>query len=99
MLWGLALLKVQTSISYSPISETDESGQRLTGLCGSGCRYGQFNLSFIEIRHLFVYQADCVFPTRTARFGVALTFNGPLNLRGFIGHFFHPAQTDLRPRS
>ncbi|CAG7850857.1 Queuine tRNA-ribosyltransferase; AltName: Full=Guanine insertion enzyme; AltName: Full=tRNA-guanine transglycosylase [Serendipita indica DSM 11827] len=25
--------------------------------------------------------ADCVFPTRTARFGVALTFKGPLNLR------------------
>ncbi|KAJ7072295.1 tRNA-guanine(15) transglycosylase-like protein [Mycena amicta] len=25
--------------------------------------------------------ADCVFPTRTARFGVALTKNGPLNLR------------------
>jgi hypothetical protein len=25
-------------------------------------------------------QADCVFPTRTARFGVALTFAGPLNL-------------------
>jgi tRNA-guanine family transglycosylase len=25
--------------------------------------------------------ADCVFPTRTARFGVALTFDGPLNLR------------------
>ena len=27
-------------------------------------------------------QADCVFPTRTARFGVALTFQGALNLRG-----------------
>ncbi|KAI0282430.1 tRNA-guanine(15) transglycosylase-like protein [Russula brevipes] len=25
--------------------------------------------------------ADCVFPTRTARFGVALTFSGPLNLK------------------
>jgi len=25
--------------------------------------------------------ADCVFPTRTARFGVALTHNGPLNLK------------------
>ncbi|KAI5477860.1 hypothetical protein MNV49_005845 [Pseudohyphozyma bogoriensis] len=24
---------------------------------------------------------DCVFPTRTARFGVALTFDGPLNLK------------------
>lgn len=31
----------------------------------------------------YVYrrQADCVFPTRTARFGVALSFNGPVNLR------------------
>ena len=27
-----------------------------------------------------ISQADCVFPTRTARFGVALTFSGPLNL-------------------
>jgi len=25
--------------------------------------------------------ADCVFPTRTARFGVALTHKGPLNLK------------------
>ncbi|KAJ7783210.1 tRNA-guanine(15) transglycosylase-like protein [Mycena metata] len=30
---------------------------------------------------LGVDMADCVFPTRTARFGVALTHNGPLNLR------------------
>ncbi|CAE6503870.1 unnamed protein product [Rhizoctonia solani] len=30
---------------------------------------------------LGVDMADCVFPTRTARFGVALTFNGPINLR------------------
>ncbi|KDQ57475.1 hypothetical protein JAAARDRAFT_35187 [Jaapia argillacea MUCL 33604] len=30
---------------------------------------------------LGVDMADCVFPTRTARFGVALTFNGPLNLK------------------
>jgi len=30
---------------------------------------------------LGVDMADCVFPTRTARFGVALTFNGPVNLR------------------
>ncbi|KAG8990164.1 hypothetical protein FRB90_001883 [Tulasnella sp. 427] len=30
---------------------------------------------------LGVDMADCVFPTRTARFGVALTFEGPLNLR------------------
>ncbi|KAK7692737.1 hypothetical protein QCA50_004370 [Cerrena zonata] len=30
---------------------------------------------------LGVDMADCVFPTRTARFGVALTFNGPMNLR------------------
>ncbi|KAI0047337.1 Queuine tRNA-ribosyltransferase [Auriscalpium vulgare] len=30
---------------------------------------------------LGVDMADCVFPTRTARFGVALTHNGPMNLR------------------
>ncbi|KAF9528450.1 tRNA-guanine(15) transglycosylase-like protein [Crepidotus variabilis] len=30
---------------------------------------------------LGVDMADCVFPTRTARFGVALTHSGPLNLR------------------
>jgi len=30
---------------------------------------------------LGVDMADCVFPTRTARFGVALTFAGPLNLK------------------
>ncbi|KAI0076111.1 Queuine tRNA-ribosyltransferase [Panus rudis PR-1116 ss-1] len=30
---------------------------------------------------LGVDMADCVFPTRTARFGVALTLNGPLNLK------------------
>ncbi|KAI5117780.1 hypothetical protein M0805_000423 [Coniferiporia weirii] len=30
---------------------------------------------------LGIDMADCVFPTRTARFGVALTFRGPLNLR------------------
>jgi len=30
---------------------------------------------------LGVDMADCVFPTRTARFGVALTFTGPLNLK------------------
>ncbi|KAF5370826.1 hypothetical protein D9758_001987 [Tetrapyrgos nigripes] len=30
---------------------------------------------------LGVDMADCVFPTRTARFGVALTFQGPLNLK------------------
>ncbi|GAA6012883.1 hypothetical protein JCM11491_006212 [Sporobolomyces phaffii] len=30
---------------------------------------------------LGVDMADCVFPTRTARFGVALTFTGPVNLR------------------
>ncbi|KAG6820734.1 hypothetical protein H0H93_012380 [Arthromyces matolae] len=30
---------------------------------------------------LGVDMADCVFPTRTARFGVALTHKGPLNLR------------------
>ncbi|PCH43646.1 tRNA-guanine transglycosylase [Wolfiporia cocos MD-104 SS10] len=30
---------------------------------------------------LGIDMADCVFPTRTARFGVALTFHGPLNIR------------------
>ncbi|KAF8326671.1 tRNA-guanine transglycosylase [Cantharellus anzutake] len=30
---------------------------------------------------LGIDMADCVFPTRTARFGVALTFDGPLNLK------------------
>ncbi|KAI0930439.1 hypothetical protein AcW1_009129 [Taiwanofungus camphoratus] len=40
---------------------------------------------------LGVDMADCVFPTRTARFGVALTFNGPLNLR--LGKH----DSDLRP--
>ncbi|KAF7361861.1 Queuine tRNA-ribosyltransferase catalytic subunit 1 [Mycena venus] len=30
---------------------------------------------------LGVDMADCVFPTRTARFGIALTFQGPVNLR------------------
>ena len=29
-------------------------------------------------------QADCVFPTRTARFGVALTPKGPLNLSAYL---------------
>lgn len=35
-------------------------------------------------RVLTIVQADCVFPTRTARFGVALTFKGPLNLSKFL---------------
>ncbi|KAJ6593936.1 tRNA-guanine(15) transglycosylase-like protein [Mycena capillaripes] len=30
---------------------------------------------------LGIDMADCVFPTRTARFGIALTLHGPLNLR------------------
>ncbi|KAL5528153.1 hypothetical protein ACEPAF_7289 [Sanghuangporus sanghuang] len=30
---------------------------------------------------LGIDMADCVFPTRTARFGVALTWRGPLNIR------------------
>jgi len=30
---------------------------------------------------LGIDMADCVFPTRTARFGVALTHTGPINLR------------------
>ncbi|KAI0743514.1 tRNA-guanine transglycosylase [Daedaleopsis nitida] len=40
---------------------------------------------------LGVDMADCVFPTRTARFGVALTFTGPLNLR------LKKHVTDMRP--
>jgi hypothetical protein len=32
----------------------------------------------------FAFQADCVFPTRTARFGVALTHKGPLNLSAYL---------------
>jgi queuine/archaeosine tRNA-ribosyltransferase len=38
-------------------------------------------------------QADCVFPTRTARFGVALTFEGPLNL-SLYPYSFSPFGTD-----
>lgn len=34
----------------------------------------------VETKRLTSKQADCVFPTRTARFGVALTFKGPMNL-------------------
>ncbi|KAG0149278.1 hypothetical protein CROQUDRAFT_39993 [Cronartium quercuum f. sp. fusiforme G11] len=33
---------------------------------------------------LGIDMADCVYPTRTARFGVALTFKGPLNLKSQI---------------
>ncbi|KAF8893777.1 tRNA-guanine(15) transglycosylase-like protein [Infundibulicybe gibba] len=40
---------------------------------------------------LGVDMADCVFPTRTARFGVALTHQGPLNLK------LSKHATDLRP--
>ncbi|KAI0699546.1 Queuine tRNA-ribosyltransferase [Cytidiella melzeri] len=40
---------------------------------------------------LGVDMADCVFPTRTARFGVALTFKGPLNLR------LSKHQADMQP--
>jgi len=40
---------------------------------------------------LGVDMADCVFPTRTARFGVALTHSGPLNLR------LSKHSRDLRP--
>lgn len=43
---------------------------------------------------LGVDMADCVFPTRTARFGVALTFNGPLNLKlGKYAKDFDPIDT------
>ena len=43
---------------------------------------GRIDLSR-HVRRSFIrtyMQADCVFPTRTARFGVALTPKGPLNL-------------------
>ncbi|KAJ7251463.1 tRNA-guanine(15) transglycosylase-like protein [Mycena haematopus] len=40
---------------------------------------------------LGVDMADCVFPTRTARFGIALTTHGPLNLR------LAKYATDFRP--
>ena len=36
--------------------------------------------SLLGLSNILSIQADCVFPTRTARFGVALTFNGPLNM-------------------
>jgi len=43
---------------------------------------------------LGVDMADCVFPTRTARFGVALTVNGPLNLMlGKYAKDFNPIDT------
>ncbi|KAM0789649.1 hypothetical protein ACM66B_000451 [Microbotryomycetes sp. NB124-2] len=43
-----------------------------------GIGYGE---DLLVCAALGVDMADCVFPTRTARFGVALTFDGPLNLR------------------
>ncbi|GAA5988501.1 hypothetical protein JCM5350_005216 [Sporobolomyces pararoseus] len=43
-----------------------------------GIGYGE---DLLVCAALGVDMADCVFPTRTARFGVALTFTGPLNLR------------------
>lgn len=53
--------------------------KRSTRLCCPRSRYGSQLLHFCH-PILKYYQADCVFPTRTARFGVALTHNGPLNL-------------------
>jgi queuine/archaeosine tRNA-ribosyltransferase len=42
---------------------------------------GSSSLSYHADHFIRIYmQADCVFPTRTARFGVALTHKGPLNL-------------------
>ncbi|KAK4054076.1 hypothetical protein OIV83_001101 [Microbotryomycetes sp. JL201] len=43
-----------------------------------GIGYGE---DLLVCAALGVDMADCVFPTRTARFGVALTFDGPVNLR------------------
>lgn len=39
------------------------------------------NLLSFHLQLSVFTKADCVFPTRTARFGVALTYSGPMNLR------------------
>ncbi|KAG6911140.1 hypothetical protein DXG01_003880 [Tephrocybe rancida] len=48
---------------------------------------------------LGVDMADCVFPTRTARFGVALTHRGPLNLTITLHNITFQAQVMGRARS
>ncbi|KAL1748839.1 tRNA-guanine(15) transglycosylase-like protein [Schizophyllum fasciatum] len=47
---------------------------------GIGFAEGQRFL-YVHLLVCVALGADCVFPTRTARFGVALTHKGPLNLR------------------
>lgn len=54
---------------------------RSSGLCSARRGHGTFYQRSHPGSTDDLPQADCVFPTRTARFGVALTFKGPLNLR------------------
>ncbi|KAG8816110.1 hypothetical protein FRC17_000461 [Serendipita sp. 399] len=72
----------------------DIPGYAIGGLSGGeekGPRYSM-GIGFAEdLLVCIALGADCVFPTRTARFGVALTFNGPLNLR------LSKHSTDFRP--
>lgn len=64
-------------------------GYRSSRMCCAGGGHGMCAplSGNASLRSLF--QADCVFPTRTARFGVALTFNGPLNLSKSAQHVHH----------
>jgi hypothetical protein len=55
---------------------------------GPRCGHGKYTLSCPWLL-LTIQQADCVFPTRTARFGVALTFKGPLNLSELCSRSHH----------
>ncbi|KIY50331.1 queuine tRNA-ribosyltransferase [Fistulina hepatica ATCC 64428] len=63
------------------------AGYAIGGLSGGeekGPRYAMgigFAEDLLVCVALGVDMADCVFPTRTARFGVALTRHGPLNLK------------------
>jgi hypothetical protein len=67
-------------VSKSPaVVRSDYFVGRSSCLCCIGGGYGEF--LFRILMNLKPLKADCVFPTRTARFGVALTFKGPLNLR------------------
>lgn len=98
MPWALALLKVR---AFSRFLSREPEGpvQRFTGLRGTRRRYGWCPCLFSSTLHrLFGIQADCVFPTRTARFGVALTFHGPLNLRAIDTHFVLATLADLDVR-
>lgn len=42
---------------------------------------------------------DCVFPTRTARFGTALTFEGPLHIKNAKFTTDHGNKKDINPLS